>query len=96
LAAGFRPDQLLGMRPPFTQEFNRRLFAEQRIDVLVTKASGIEGGVAEKVLAAVELGIPVVMIRRPRLEPVQAVDTIAGVVEACLDLLRASARPAGG
>jgi precorrin-6A/cobalt-precorrin-6A reductase len=96
LAAGFRADQLLSLRPPFTQEFNRQLFAEQRIDVLVTKASGVEGGVAEKVLAAGELGIAVVMIRRPRLEPMQSVGTIDAVVAACLGLLRAGARPTGG
>jgi precorrin-6A/cobalt-precorrin-6A reductase len=92
LAAGFRRDQLLSLRPPFSQECNRRLFAEHRVDVLVTKASGVEGGVAEKVLAACDLGISVVMIRRPQLEPMRAVDSIDAVVAACFDSLRGDAR----
>ena len=66
LAAGFTPDRLLCLRPPFSQEFNRAVLCEYRVEVLVTKASGREGGVVEKVLAAHELGLEVVMIRRPR------------------------------
>jgi precorrin-6A/cobalt-precorrin-6A reductase len=89
------------LRPPFSQEFNREQFAEHRIDVLVTKASGVEGGVVEKVLAACELGIAVVMIRRPKLDVTQldltqAADSFDAVVAACLDGLRGNARPTGG
>jgi len=98
LSAGFRREQLIGARPPFSRELNRRLFAEHCIDVLVTKASGVEGGVVEKVLAACDLGIAVVMIRRPALatiplESMRVVDSIDAVMAACLDTLRADARP---
>ncbi len=78
LAAGFAPDRLLCLRPPFSQEFNRALLREYRADVLVTKASGREGGVVEKVMAACELGIEVVMIRRPEMADIACVDSIAG------------------
>src|SRR5438445_651966 len=40
LAAGFTPDRLLGLRPPFSREFNRAVLREYRAEVLVTKASG--------------------------------------------------------
>ncbi len=83
LAAGFAPDRLLCLRPPFSQEFNRAVLCEYRAQVLVTKASGREGGVVEKVLAAHELGLEVVMIRRPQLSDIPHVDTLEKAVRAC-------------
>ena len=48
---GFPRERLLCLRPPFSLESNTALFREHQIDVLVTKASGIEE-VVEKVTAA--------------------------------------------
>jgi precorrin-6A/cobalt-precorrin-6A reductase len=86
LAAGFTPDRLLCLRPPFSQEFNRAVLREYRADVLLTKASGREGGVVEKVLAARELGREVVMIRRPESSEIPCVDTLAAAVRTCREL----------
>ncbi|HJU17368.1 MAG TPA: cobalt-precorrin-6A reductase, partial [Stellaceae bacterium] len=75
-------------RGPFTLSGERHLIERHAIDVLVTKASG--GGATEaKILAARELALPVVMVRRPPSEPGETVDT----VEAALDWL-AAWRPA--
>jgi precorrin-6A/cobalt-precorrin-6A reductase len=63
-------------RGPFTVEGERRLLAEHRIDVMVTKDSG---GTAPKLAAARELGLPVVVVDRPGLPPAEVV---AGVAEA--------------
>ena len=93
LAAGFTPDRLLCLRPPFSQEFNRALLREYRAEVLVTKASGREGGVVEKVLAARELGIEVVMIRRPQALDIPSVATLAAAVQACREKTGAPLRP---
>ena len=84
LDAGFAGDRLLALRPPISRELNRALFAEHRVDVLVTKASGEAGGVAEKVLAAIDLGMKVVVVRRPEGNDVDAVSTF----EAALDAVR--------
>jgi precorrin-6A/cobalt-precorrin-6A reductase len=84
LDAGVSGDRLLALRPPISRELNRALFVEHRVDVLVTKASGEAGGVAEKVLAAFDLGMKVVVIRRPEEVDVDAVSTI----EAALDAVR--------
>jgi precorrin-6A/cobalt-precorrin-6A reductase len=81
--AGFTPDRLLCLRPPFSREFNRAVLREYRIDVLVTKASGREGGVEEKVLAAGDQGVRVVMIRRPEAVDSTAVSDLEAVVCAC-------------
>jgi precorrin-6A/cobalt-precorrin-6A reductase len=85
-AAGFTPDRLLCLRPPFSREFNRVILREYRIDVLVTKASGREGGVEEKVLAANDLGVAVLMIRRPDAVEAFAVPSVEAAVDACREL----------
>jgi precorrin-6A/cobalt-precorrin-6A reductase len=66
-------------RGPFTLVEERRRFEEHAIDVLVAKASGGEA-TAAKLAAARELGIPVVMLRRPPTEPGDAVETIAAAL----------------
>ncbi len=66
-------------RGPFTLLAERRLFERHAIDVLVCKASG--GPATEaKILACRELGLPVVMIRRPPPEPGPSVETIDGAL----------------
>ncbi len=76
-------------RGPFSLAEERHLVARYAIDVLVCKASG--GAATEaKLVAARELSLPVVMIRRPPQEPGLAVDT----VEAALDWLDGGRRPA--
>jgi precorrin-6A/cobalt-precorrin-6A reductase len=69
-------------RGPFSVVEERRLIEHHAIDVLVSKASG--GNATEaKLIAARELGLPVIMVRRPPSEPGPAADT----VEAALDWL---------
>lgn len=69
-----RHEIVLG-RGPFGLDEERRLLLRHRIDVLVCKASG--GGATEaKLIAARELNLPVIMLRRPRPEPGPAVDTV--------------------
>jgi precorrin-6A/cobalt-precorrin-6A reductase len=71
-------------RGPFTVVEERRLLTRYRINVLVCKASG--GSATEaKLIAAREIGLPVIMVRRPPPEAGEAVET----VEAALDWLAA-------
>jgi precorrin-6A/cobalt-precorrin-6A reductase len=57
--------RLILTRPPFRIEDEVRLMREEKIDTLVSKNSGGEASYA-KIAAARELGLPVVMINRPK------------------------------
>jgi len=75
-------------RGPFSVAQERGLLQRYAIDVLVSRASG--GAATEaKLIAARELGLPVIMVRRPPPEPGPAVET----VEAALDWLAGPGRP---
>lgn len=65
---GLRPEQICALQGPVTQELNRALLEHFRAEALVTKESGPAGGTGEKVAAALSLGIPVVLVDRPRVE----------------------------
>jgi precorrin-6A/cobalt-precorrin-6A reductase len=67
-------------RGPFTLAEERHRLERHAIDVLVCKASG--GAATEaKISAARELGLPVVMVRRPPPEPGDAVETVEAAVD---------------
>lgn len=62
---GLTPLEILGLQGPFSYAFNRQIILEYSIDLLVTKESGTIGREEEKVKAALDTGISVVVIKRP-------------------------------
>ena len=67
-------------RGPFALAEERHLLQMKAIDVLVCKASG--GAATEaKLVAARELSLPVIMVRRPLTERGLSVDTIEGAID---------------
>ena len=83
---------LLLDRGPFSVADELTLMREHEVDVVVTKDSG--GHLTEaKLTAARELGIPVVLVRRPALP--DGVETVASVEETLAWLERRGLRPRG-
>ncbi len=67
LAAGSRTNVIYAV-PPFTEEDTCRVIEENRIMTLVTKDSGLRGGLPEKINAAKKYGTEVIVICSPESE----------------------------
>ncbi len=71
--------EVLLARGPYERDAERALMRRHAIDVLVTKDSG--GPLTEgKLAAARDLGIPVLMVRRPQTSLADSVDAVADAV----------------
>lgn len=69
------PGNLVLARGPFTLQDERSLLQEHKIKAIVSKNSGGDATYA-KILAARELGIPVVMVQRPPIPNSDRVETV--------------------
>ena len=77
---GLTPKNIVAMLGPFSLELNMAMFRQFRADVIVTKNSGSVGGIDEKLGAAAQLGLPVVMIDRPKVFYDNLTHTFDGVL----------------
>ena len=73
---------LIMSRGPYSYAGERQILTEHAIDVLVTKDSGGAHTVA-KLDAASDLGIPVVILARPKRALVTQLDTVSEAVAWC-------------
>jgi len=80
LDMGIPTTNIIAMHGPFSEDLNRAMFRQYQINTMVTKESGEAGGVLEKVNAARNEGIDLVLIERPRLEFPQKYSSIDEVV----------------
>lgn len=67
LTLGIAPKDIVAMQGPFGYDLNQAMLKHYGAEVLVTKESGEQGGTDLKIKAALDLGIPVVMLERPQL-----------------------------
>lgn len=65
---GVEQKNIIAIQGPFSKELNKALYAQYNVDIVITKESGKVGSVDEKVEAARELQIPIIMIKRPKIE----------------------------
>lgn len=66
--AGLKRKQLICMQGPFSEEMNAAMFRQTKCRFLVTKESGSTGGFPEKIRAARECGMEIIVIQRPKEE----------------------------
>lgn len=62
---GFNPGDIVAIQGPFSHALNVALFKEYGTEVVITKNSGTIGGADTKMSAAMELGLPLIVIGRP-------------------------------
>ena len=65
---GIKQKDIIAIQGPFSESLNRALCEQYDVTLLITKESGKVGAVDEKVTAALKLGIPVILIKRPAIE----------------------------
>ncbi|WP_309745015.1 MULTISPECIES: cobalt-precorrin-6A reductase [unclassified Chamaesiphon] len=80
------PGKLLLDRGPFSLDREREILTEYRIQAIVSKNSGGDATYA-KIIAARELGLPVVMVQRPPAPEGERVADVASAIEWLLDRL---------
>lgn len=64
---GLKPKQIIAMQGPFSQAMNQAMYGDYQIQYMVTKDSGKQGGVEEKIRPAIASGIKVILIERPNI-----------------------------
>ncbi|MBP1962072.1 precorrin-6A reductase [Paenibacillus aceris] len=65
---GIEQKNIVAMQGPFSKELNKALYDHYKVTLMITKESGKVGAVDEKLEAALEMGIPSIVIGRPQLE----------------------------
>ena len=66
--AGIPHKNIIAVQGPFSQALNAAVIRDYEINVMITKDSGAAGGFPEKISAAAECRIPVIVIMRPEEE----------------------------
>ncbi len=60
--------RIVAVQGPFSYDMNRIMFHDTKASVVVMKNSGLVGGADTKLQAAMDLGIHVIVIDRPRVK----------------------------
>ncbi|MDP4182342.1 MAG: precorrin-6A reductase [Bacillota bacterium] len=79
--AGLGPGNIIAMKGPFSKQMNIETLKYCKASVIVTKESGETGGTVEKLQAAAQLGIQVILIDRPDLDYTLKFNDIKEVID---------------
>ena len=82
-AVGISHRNIIAMQGPFTVAMNTALMQQYNIRYMVTKDGGAAGGFSEKVLAAAQCGVQLVVLRRPA----EQGETAEIILQRCRELL---------
>ncbi|MGB9979135.1 precorrin-6A reductase [Methanobacterium sp.] len=78
---GIKQENIIAMQGVFSKEFNKTLFEEYGISLIITKESGQTGGTLSKINAAIELGIDVILVTRPKVAELKNKDIFTDLDE---------------
>lgn len=63
---GIKPSNIIAMQGPFNKAINKEMIDKHNAKILITKESGSVGGTMDKISAALENDVKVILIRRPK------------------------------
>lgn len=78
---GIKQENIIAMQGVFSKKFNKTLFEEYNISLIITKESGETGGTLSKISAAVEFGIDIVLVTRPKVAELENKDMFTDLDE---------------
>lgn len=87
LELGIIPADMIALQGPCSRGLNRELYSHYGAEVILTKESGVNGGLSEKVNAALELNLPILVWRRPPIDYPAIVDSPEQVLKYCKEKL---------
>jgi precorrin-6A/cobalt-precorrin-6A reductase len=94
---GMSQKDIIAMQGPFSKALNQALYQHYETTLMITKESGCPGAVDEKVTAALDMGIEVVIIGRPNMENTVFTQLVFSQMEDVLtEIAQISNYPAGG
>lgn len=79
---GVEQKNIIAMQGPFSKELNVAMYRQYGATLVVSKESGKQGSVDEKIEAAIELEIPILLIERPSIQYGTTYSGFNGVIEA--------------
>ncbi len=82
LNLGILPENIIAMQGPYSSSFNKVLWENWKINCVITKESGLEGGLSEKIEACENLNIPLIIIKRPCVTYINKYNSLADIVSA--------------
>lgn len=65
---GIKQKDIVAIQGPFSESLNKSLCEQYNVTLMITKESGKVGSVDEKISAALQLEIPVILIKRPKVQ----------------------------
>ena len=66
--SGIKIDDIIAIKGPFGKEINNGIIKEYKIKAIITKDSGLEGGIKEKIESAIENNINLIVLSKPKVE----------------------------
>jgi precorrin-6A/cobalt-precorrin-6A reductase len=83
LESGFTSDRLIAIRPPISLDLEKALWQQWNLSLVVSKASGQAGGEEIKHRVSQLLGIPLIVIARPKVDYPQQTNNLNEVLRFC-------------
>ncbi|GAB6168919.1 cobalt-precorrin-6A reductase [Clostridium carnis] len=78
--SGVDIEDIIAIKGPFGYELNNGIIKEYNIKALITKESGLEGGIKEKIDSAQKNNVKVIIIKRPKITYGQVFDNVNTLV----------------